>query len=237
MIKLKFQISKYYLAYLLVNQSEQLMSTPLAPKVKTLQKQLDKKYENNPAYYCLNLSNFHSIQWAAENIYSQPNTTNFKKELHSISDTILKIYQTIFNSQLFKQILKDTVTYQNFVQKQWKQNEKFVLRYLQDIFGFKLPDLNITVLIVSPTLKHGHVISGTNIIIWGHPEDWKNYATVYLAHEICHLLFNYYHIQENDLTHAVIELITDNELRLRLNNQSQYFKTGNTLSVILTFKH
>jgi len=61
---------------------------------------------------------FHSIQWAAENIYSQPNTTNFKKELHSISDTILKIYQTIFNSQLFKQILEDTIAYQNFVQKQ-----------------------------------------------------------------------------------------------------------------------
>jgi len=174
MPKIQFQISKYYLAYLLLNQSEQLANTPLAPEVKKLQQRLDKNYENNPAYYCLNLSNFHNIQWAAENIYSQPNITNLKEELKLVSRGILEIYQTIFKSQLFKRVLKETTIYQSVVKQQWKSNESFVFNYLQDIFGTKLPNLNITVLIVSPTLKHGHVISGTNIIVWGHPEDWKN---------------------------------------------------------------
>jgi len=46
----------------------------------------------------------------------------------------------------------------------------------------------------------------------GHHEDWPNYATVYLWHEILHSYIGY-----SEKEHAVIELITDEELRIRLN--------------------
>jgi len=58
-------------------------------------------------------------------------------------------------------------------------------------------------------------------IVWGHPEEWPNYSTVYLCHEIMHILTN---LDPSDITHAVIELMTDNELRIRLNNKGKYFQ-------------
>ena len=50
------------------------------------------------------------------------------------------------------------------------------------------------------------------MIAWGHNEDWPNYATVYLWHEILHSYLGY-----SEKEHALIELIADEELRIQLN--------------------
>ena len=73
-------------------------------------------------------------------------------------------------------------------------------------------------LITHPKLKNGFAMPRYNTIGWGHSEDWKNYSTVYLCHEIMHLL-----TKNTKTMHALIQLMTDNELRIRLNKKGRYF--------------
>ncbi len=54
-----------------------------------------------------------------------------------------------------------------------------------------------------------------NVIGWGHHEEWPNYTTVYLWHEILHSYLGY-----SELEHTLIQLVTDNELRVQLNGGS-----------------
>ncbi|MBI2019365.1 hypothetical protein HYS95_01690 [Candidatus Daviesbacteria bacterium] len=60
-------------------------------------------------------------------------------------------------------------------------------------------------------------VSGDNDIAWGHAPEWNNYATVYLWHEALHSYLDY-----TDLSHALIQFVTDNELRVRLNKGDTY---------------
>jgi len=231
MIKLDFQINKYYLAYLVVNQSNKLANQPsaellLATKLKNLQKRLVKNYKNNPAYYFIYLAGYKYIKWAIEQIYLSDIEKSHNNQLEIISKDIQKIFQTIFNSQEFETILKETIEYKNFVEHQWNQNKSFVFNYLEEVLGKKLANLSIKIIIVHPVLNKGHAVLKQNLIVWGHNEDWQNYATVYLAHEITHILFNHYKIKLDNLSHALIELITDNELRIRLNQKGKYFREG-----------
>ena len=51
-------------------------------------------------------------------------------------------------------------------------------------------------------------------ILWGHKEEYENYTTIYLWHEILHTYFD-----KTDISHAIIQLITDCELQNRLNGK------------------
>jgi hypothetical protein len=65
---------------------------------------------------------------------------------------------------------------------------------------------------------------GSNEISWGGVNEWENYEIVYIWHEILHddkLLGT-----ESDVNHAIIELISDNELRRRLNGDEYNFDQG-----------
>ena len=100
--------------------------------------------------------------------------------------------------------------------KEWKK----AFKILEELSGIKLPDITIQVYLTHPKLKNGMAVDNQTIV-WGHPEDWPNYSTVYLCHEIMHILTN---LDRSDITHAVIELMADNELRIRLNNKGKYFQ-------------
>jgi len=67
------------------------------------------------------------------------------------------------------------------------------------------------VYITHPSLKNGQYL-GENKITLGHNEDWPNYFTIYLWHEILHS-----YLGKTDLEHALIQFITDEELRIKLN--------------------
>lgn len=225
MIKLNFQINKYYLAYILLNKSNQLGDSPLSQKIKAFKKDLWENYKNNPSYYFIDLVSYKHIKWAIETIYLNSNSLSPETQIKKLSKDIQKIFQVVFHSQEFKKIFEETIQYKNLVEHQWDQNKAFVLNYLEEILGKKLPNLSLSVIIIYPKLKEGRV-SSKKFIIWGHLEDWSNYTTVYLAHELLHVLFDYYKLPQNELSHAIIELISDNELRIKLNQKGEYFREG-----------
>lgn len=75
----------------------------------------------------------------------------------------------------------------------------------------------MTAIIVSPTLNCGRNI-GDNQFIWGHKNGLtnENYDLVYLVHESLHSYF-----KNDNITHAIIENITDFELAKLLNNSEK----------------
>jgi len=141
-------------------------------------------------------------------------------DFKELSEKTIKILNQIKRSKEYQRLLKETEDYKKFVEKQWKRNEKKVFSILEELLGRKLPSKKIYVYITHPKLKNGKVID-KNIIVWGHSEDFPNYATVYLCHEIMHLLTD---LDRSKITHAVIELMIDNELRIRLNGKGRYFQ-------------
>lgn len=76
------------------------------------------------------------------------------------------------------------------------------------------------VFLTHPSLRNGLTVDDTTIA-WGHSEDFENYSTVYLAHELLHIATAH---DPSDVTHAIIELATDNETRIRLNGKGEYFE-------------
>lgn len=56
--------------------------------------------------------------------------------------------------------------------------------------------------------------------MWGGLEMWPNYTTIYVWHEIFHSILPGQGLKTTDLDHALIQLITDNELNARLNGFS-----------------
>ncbi len=118
-------------------------------------------------------------------------------------------------SSEFGKIRKQTEEYFEFVRTQWERNYPQTSQAIQELTGLDL-NKQVTVNVTHPSLRNGQYM-GNDTIAWGHHEEWDNYSTVYLWHEILHSYLNY-----TDLSHAFIQLVTDNELRVRLNEGETY---------------
>ena len=150
---------------------------------------------------------------------------NDEKELNQAFQATQKIFFTILKAPEFKKLLQEAERYRAWVENEWRKKGEFTLHILKDITGLTFPHFTLTVLITHPELSNGSNIPEEKIICWGHSEDWKNYTIVYLCHEILHILTHKKFINE-EVMHAIIELATDNELRIQINQKGQYFKEG-----------
>lgn len=117
---------------------------------------------------------------------------------------------TLTHSSEYTKIYEQAQEYLSFCKKQWKDNFPRTSLIIKELTGLELED-TFTIYITHPSQRNGTSF-GDHKIGWGHHEDWPHYAVVYLWHEILHT-----YIGANDLEHAVIQLISDEELRVRLN--------------------
>lgn len=147
------------------------------------------------------------------------NDQKLKQSFLQTADIFLKILK----SSAFKRLLKETEDYRDWVEQEWSKNKNTALSLLKDITGLNIPNIPIKVFITHPKLTNGFNIPEKRIIFWGHPEEWKSYTIVYLCHEILHIILHKKY-KDATLIHALIELATDNELRIRLNQEGKYFK-------------
>lgn len=131
-----------------------------------------------------------------------------------------EVLSKIQKSVEYQRLIAEAEEYSMVVEKQWEKNKNIVSRFIEDFSGLTLPSTEIQVYITHPKLKNGFTID-SNKIAWGHPEEYTNYTTVFIAHELMHILTNH---DNSDIAHAVIELLIDNELRIKLNNQGIYFE-------------
>ncbi len=195
-MKLKFDINENYLiAHTLSNTELNRFSSQKYEKViRAFQKYAWKKSNR---YYNLLVGKSTPEDLTDKSIKS------FSKEL----PTYLK---TIQESIHYQKLWAQTQRYLQFCENQWNTNYRDSIKTIEELTGFQ-PRKIMTVYITHPSLKNG-IYLGNNKIAWGHNEDWPNYTTVYLWHEIMHSYFD-----TNKLDHVVISFVTDEELRVRLN--------------------
>jgi len=140
-----------------------------------------------------------------------------EEKLDNLRIETLEMIKDGISSKEFNEILSDTCVYKDWLESEYSKNSQEVTKHLENIVNIELPTEVFTVFVVDPRVGGGNFL-GNNQIFWGHTEDWKNYNIVYLAHEYLHGI-----IPSGEVEHCAIELATDNELRIRLNNQGEYF--------------
>lgn len=98
------------------------------------------------------------------------------------------------------------------IKKEWKHNKKDINEFLNKIFKCPI-ELTTTGYIFSPQFREGCNI-GNNEFLWVHENGLENsnYDLVYLVHESLHSFFDL-----DDLSHTIIENISDVELSKTLN--------------------
>jgi hypothetical protein len=145
-----------------------------------------------------------------------------KSSLSMTADNAEKLLDTWLKNPQARKLIKETEKYKNWLEKEWGEKGQDALNELKKITKIQLPNRTISVYITHPKLNNGMTIN-TKTITWGHSEDWENYSIVYLCHEIMHIvLWN----SKSSVSHAAIELATDNELRIKLNKRGEYFREG-----------
>ncbi|MBN2042465.1 MAG: hypothetical protein JW754_01520 [Candidatus Aenigmarchaeota archaeon] len=127
----------------------------------------------------------------------------------NLSD-ILNNLEKIKKSSEFSTIRDQVSRYIDFLVDQWKRNGEMATDTVRELTGLPMND-EYTVFVTHPNLCNG-IYLGDKKIAWGHAEDWPNYSTVYLTHEALHDTIGW-----DDPDHSIIQLIADNELRVRMN--------------------
>lgn len=120
-----------------------------------------------------------------------------------------------------QQLYSEAEIYKEWIEKAWGDSQVKVETELKSILKTELPTGPFKVLLV-PFIIGGGRSLGNNIIFWGDKyaenERFPNYNIIYLVHEALHSIFG-----KSEIEHSIIEFISDNELRLRLNGEGEYF--------------
>lgn len=162
---------------------------------------------------------------------------DFQNEIKYIKDNFpnllerdlmfVELIKFISKNDEFKYILDATEKYKDKISSEWSEKKYAILNHLSNILKISVDKLGkpkiITCVIMHPNMRIGRYAGKINKIIWGHYDDWENYSMVYLMHEFLHSMLGC-----DSFIHPIIELATDQELRVRLNTGDEYFiKYGN----------
>lgn len=194
---LNFQISK---EMLLITG---LMQEPKIDNWKKLQDTLWEKYK--PGYQLLQ-GNYRAIF----------SCSNYKEILNQSVKDMGGIISEGMKSSEFAELLVNAKNHKIWLEKQWQQKKELINKELVNILKTNVPEELVTVYVLGTLLHEGRNLNGK--IFWGQFEHWQNYSLVYLVHEYLHGLLKY-----SEIEHAIIELIADNEMRIRLNKEGVYF--------------
>ncbi|MFH0815204.1 MAG: hypothetical protein V1934_00065 [Methanobacteriota archaeon] len=132
------------------------------------------------------------------------------RNISALSTELPMFFSALKASEEYSPVRESTEEYLSVCEQQWHSNAERAESIIHEITGLDLAR-KFTAYITHPSLKNGMSLGGGKIA-WGHSEDWPNYTTVYLWHEILHSYF-----ETKELDHAIIQLIADEELRVRLN--------------------
>ncbi len=128
----------------------------------------------------------------------------------SLPIELQELAQRLKSKDEYRGVIIQPWQYQRWIERKWLSKHDRTLEIMQDITGLDLDD-EFVVYLTHPSLRNGKYL-GQKGIAWGHNEDWPNYSIVYLWHEMLHAKLPY-----DEIAHGIIELATDEELRVRLN--------------------
>ena len=216
-MKLQFKINKYALASKVLEvQSKNNAAFPFFNKTY---KRIWDSYCNDPEFFLIQPDH---ASWGIQMINLRADTSGIAKPFIRSTHLMEQIYQDIFKTTAFKKIERETELYLQNIKKEWRKKESLVMSYIKETLRIPIIKGTITIYIYHPKLSEGRAYYKDRVILWGHKELWENYSIVYITHEILHILLNGV-CKDKNITHALIELATDNELRTKLNPDDVYF--------------
>jgi hypothetical protein len=134
------------------------------------------------------------------------------------ANRLQKYIKALTQTNEFEILYKETKESKKEIIKEWSITNLLIKAYLKE-FNITLND-EFKVYLVHPNQNAGRYL-GNNKILWSYKSPqkqlFKYYNSVYLAHEMLHSYFG-----TTDREHAIIELLTDNELRTRLDPSQKY---------------
>jgi len=220
MIKLNFKVDKHHLAYKYVlkyfGQNKEIPDEWLE-----LKKSLMEKYEHYPAYLFFEPADVgHGLLWYNLNVEG--------KSVIRDEVMIKKIFEEIFESLIFKKVYFETEEYKKRLEKVWLEGNKYIEEY-EKIIALDTSS-EATILVLHQEIETGSYI-GEGVIEWGNPDLYSNYQLIGLCHEYLHSItekqYNETKTEEEKwLLHSIIYLSADEELRLKINGDNGYFKSG-----------
>lgn len=206
MPKLNFRINRnYLLAHALLSSNDRFSSTENQEDILALQKTAQEIISQRG----------YAFQPDEHFLFRHPEMALYTS-LGFFSSELQDLARTLKRTSEWERILEQTRQYQMDVEAQWLTNYDRTLTLMQEMTGLRLGG-QYTVYLTHPSLRNGHYLD-RNKVTWGHHEDWPNFSTVYLWHEVLHSK-----LPDNgsdEVGHSVIELATDEELRIRLNGGS-----------------
>jgi hypothetical protein len=139
----------------------------------------------------------------------------------AMSTRAKNLLQRMQEDPTFQPVLAETNKGLMAVKTEWEANRSRTQSIMQDLTGLPL-DGELTVSITHPAIAQGRTYTDSGLILWSNQNDFPNYNTIYLWHETLHNVIAPRMVGEDsfDVAHAVIELLTDDELQTRLNGGS-----------------
>jgi hypothetical protein len=127
-----------------------------------------------------------------------------------------KFLDTMAADPAFTPILNQTAAALSKVKDEWEANLQKSHDLMSTISGLELTK-EFEVYVTHPSQTNGMNLDGR--ILWTDRHDFNNYNTVYLWHEIMHSFIdsNPPIREHGHIEHAIIQLMTDEELRVRFN--------------------
>ncbi len=127
-----------------------------------------------------------------------------------------RLVDEMLNDPLFVPVREQTKAALSRIESEWLSNYEKTHDLMTELTGLDL-DYDFNICVSHPAQKTGK--NGDPNIFWTDRNDFPDYNTVYLWHEIMHSFIK--PLKKNEgtfgISHAVIELLTDNELRVQLN--------------------
>ncbi|MBS2004164.1 MAG: hypothetical protein JST44_21845 [Cyanobacteria bacterium SZAS LIN-5] len=201
MITLSFQVDPAYLAYYTIRNCE--ASRFVNVDDENNQKIVD--FQNAAWFKDRQASQFIRFGPSDVNVLASPSIVE-------IAQRAEKLIQSVLDDATFAPLLAETSHSLELIRSQWERNCLKTHDMISEMTGFTLKG-DFRVFLTHQALKQGYYQSELKAMFCAYRNSWPNYNTVYIWHELLH----HFIPGSADLEHAVIQLITDNELRIRLN--------------------
>lgn len=135
------------------------------------------------------------------------------------------IYNIIFESEVFKQIKKETDRHRQFLMKAWDTNSKKIKSILKDILRFNIKD-KYHILVIHPkldTVEYMRTNPKKNIA-WGKSDDKED--SIKTIMRVIYTLVKYeigsFQKENREIVNSIIDLTITNELQTRLTGKSTF---------------
>lgn len=128
-----------------------------------------------------------------------------------------KLVETMQKDPTFKPVLSETIKARDAMKLEWEGNLAKSTATMRELTGLSL-DKKISVHVTHPSQATGYSYGNGNVVLT-YRTDFANYNTVYVWHEALHNIIpnKYVGPAEFDVGHSVIQLLADNQLRVKLN--------------------